>query len=82
LPLPLEVGRYHSLEVRPPAAEFDNALAVTAKTGDGVVMGLAHRSRPVFGIQFHPESVLTDAGEALLANFLAIASTGVGEDSR
>ena len=48
-------------------------LAVTARSDDGLVMALAHRSKPVFGVQFHPESVLTPEGERLLANFLGVA---------
>jgi anthranilate/para-aminobenzoate synthase component II len=48
-------------------------LAVTARTPDGLVMALAHRSKRVFGVQFHPESVLTPEGETLLANFLRLA---------
>lgn len=72
LPSPLDVGRYHSLEVLPPA-EGGSPLRVTATTADGLVMGLEHESRPVYGIQFHPESVLTERGEELLANFLRIA---------
>jgi len=49
---------------------------VTARSDDGYVMALAHRSRPVFGVQFHPESVLTPEGETLLANFFGIARRG------
>ncbi len=68
LPNPFEAGRYHSLAVREEGLPAD--LAVTARSEDGVVMALAHRSLPVFGVQFHPESVLTPEGEMLLANFL------------
>jgi len=71
LPSPLTVGRYHSLvveeETMPPE------LAVTARTADGTVMGLAHRRHPVVGVQFHPESILTRGGYELLANFLRLA---------
>ena len=70
LPSPFPAGRYHSLIVREDS--LPGELAVTARTEDGLVMGLAHRSRPVFGVQFHPESVLTPEGERLLANFLAM----------
>ena len=63
---PLVVGRYHSLVVDPDVPE---ALEVSAR-GGGVVMGLRHRELPAEGVQFHPESVLTDQGKALLANFL------------
>jgi anthranilate synthase/aminodeoxychorismate synthase-like glutamine amidotransferase len=65
---PFEAGRYHSLVVREDGLPED--LAVTARSEDGLVMALAHRSKPVFGVQFHPESVLTPQGERLLANFL------------
>ena len=69
---PFEAGRYHSLVVREKGLPPD--LAVTAKSDDGLVMGLAHRSRPAWGVQFHPESVLTPEGEKLLANFLAMGA--------
>jgi anthranilate synthase/aminodeoxychorismate synthase-like glutamine amidotransferase len=68
---PFEAGRYHSLVVREEGLPPE--LAVTARTPDGVVMALSHRSTPVFGVQFHPESVLTPEGETLLANFVALA---------
>jgi anthranilate synthase/aminodeoxychorismate synthase-like glutamine amidotransferase len=68
LPNPLEAGRYHSLAVREEGLPAE--LTVTARSEDGVVMALSHRSLPVFGVQFHPESVLTPEGENLLANFL------------
>jgi anthranilate synthase/aminodeoxychorismate synthase-like glutamine amidotransferase len=64
---PLQVGRYHSLIVD---ADLPDCLEVTA-TGGGVVMGIRHRELPAEGVQFHPESVLTDEGMDLLANFLA-----------
>jgi len=66
---PLQVGRYHSLIVD---ADVPDCLEVTA-TGAGVVMGIRHRELPAEGVQFHPESVLTDEGMDLLANFLAPA---------
>jgi anthranilate synthase/aminodeoxychorismate synthase-like glutamine amidotransferase len=71
LPNPLSVGRYHSLIVEESSLSGD--LEVTARTDDGVIMALAHRRRPVFGVQFHPESILTDGGYRLLANFLRLA---------
>ena len=73
LPDPLTVTRYHSLVVDPATIRPDGDLVVTARTADGVVMGLAHRTLPVYGVQFHPESVLTEAGHDLVANFLAMA---------
>ncbi len=68
LPQPFEAGRYHSLVVREEGLPPE--LVVTARSEDGLVMALAHRSKPVYGVQFHPESVLTPVGEKLLANFL------------
>ncbi|MDQ6893385.1 MAG: aminodeoxychorismate/anthranilate synthase component II [Acidobacteriota bacterium] len=68
---PFEAARYHSLVVREDTLPPE--IAVTARSADGLVMALAHRSRPVFGLQFHPESVLTLEGPAILANFLRLA---------
>lgn len=74
---PLTATRYHSLTV---AAEgIPDELEVTARTESGVVMGLAHRALPVQGVQFHPESVLTDGGHRLLANWLRGAGAEVDE---
>ncbi|OGX40990.1 MAG: anthranilate/aminodeoxychorismate synthase component II [Omnitrophica WOR_2 bacterium RIFCSPHIGHO2_02_FULL_68_15] len=70
LPNPFEATRYHSLVVKPET--FPDALAVTAKTDEGEIMGLRHKKLPVYGVQFHPESILTIAGKALLKNFLAL----------
>jgi anthranilate synthase component II len=69
LPNPVTATRYHSLVVD--RASVPESLAVTAESEDGLVMGLRHRDLPVEGVQFHPESILTEAGHALLANFLA-----------
>jgi anthranilate synthase/aminodeoxychorismate synthase-like glutamine amidotransferase len=66
LPSPLTVGRYHSLIV---SEELPDCLEISAR-GDGVVMGIRHRELPAEGVQFHPESVLTEHGMALLSNFL------------
>jgi anthranilate synthase/aminodeoxychorismate synthase-like glutamine amidotransferase len=71
LPSPFPAARYHSLVVRREGLPED--LSVTAVSDDGLIMGLAHRRLPVFGVQFHPESILTPDGERLLANFLRIA---------
>ncbi|WP_327088420.1 gamma-glutamyl-gamma-aminobutyrate hydrolase family protein [Nonomuraea sp. NBC_01738] len=68
LPTPVEMTRYHSLTVEP--ATVPAELEVTASTPDGVVMGLRHRTAPLEGIQFHPESVLSNHGHRLLANWL------------
>ena len=68
LPNPFVATRYHSLIVRPDG--LPECLTVSAWTDDGLVMGLRHRDAPVEGVQFHPESILTAAGKALLRNFL------------
>lgn len=77
LPAPLTVMRYHSLVVEPES--LPPTLRITAYNPTGLIMGLAHRTRPLFGVQFHPESIGTPEGRRLLANFLAIAPP---EDSR
>jgi anthranilate synthase component 2 len=71
LPNPFEATRYHSLAVA--RENLPARLVVTAETEDGEIMGMRLRDQPVFGVQFHPESILTRSGKALLANFLAIA---------
>ena len=71
LPNPLTATRYHSLVVA--RDSVPDVLEVTAESEDGLVMGLRHRDLPVEGVQFHPESILTDAGHELLRNFLASA---------
>ena len=73
LPQGFEATRYHSLTVEP--GSLPDSLRVTARSQSGVVMGLSHRTRPVHGVQFHPESIRTTAGHALLRNFLEIAGT-------
>ena len=75
LPNPITATRYHSLVVE--RESVPDALAVTAESEDGLVMGLRHRDLPVEGVQFHPESILTESGHALLRNFLA-ATAPVG----
>ncbi|MBA8880340.1 anthranilate synthase component II [Phyllobacterium myrsinacearum] len=70
LPSPFRAGRYHSLIVV--SDEGNASLAVTARSDKGEIMGLAHRKHPTFGVQFHPESVLTEYGHAMLGNFLRI----------
>jgi para-aminobenzoate synthetase component 2 len=73
LPSPLRVGRYHSLVVEIDRPE-ESPLVVTARSEDGEIMGLAHRSHPTWGVQFHPESVLTEGGLTMFANFLRLAA--------
>jgi para-aminobenzoate synthetase component 2 len=70
LPSPFTATRYHSLAVV--ADTVPAELAVTGTTGTGVVMALQHRELPLYGVQFHPESVLTEGGHRLLANWLAV----------
>jgi anthranilate synthase/aminodeoxychorismate synthase-like glutamine amidotransferase len=69
LPSPLEAGRYHSLAVAPET--LPEVLEVTARSPDGILMGVRHREHPVEGIQFHPESILTETGPRMLATWLA-----------
>jgi anthranilate/para-aminobenzoate synthase component II len=73
LPSPFSAIRYHSLCAAPEAVPV--ALEVTARTGSGVIMGLRHREYPVYGVQFHPESILTEHGKDLLRNFLRVEVT-------
>jgi anthranilate synthase component 2 len=72
LPDGFAATRYHSLST--PRETLPEVLEITAWTDDGEVMGFSHRARPVHGVQFHPESIATEHGHALLANFLALAS--------
>ena len=68
---PMQATRYHSLVVEP--ATFPETLAVTARTPEGEIMALAHKTLPVWGVQFHPESILTLDGKKLLQNFLEMS---------
>ncbi len=69
LPNPFEAGRYHSLVVK--RDTLPSSLALTAETDDGVIMGIRHKDYVVEGVQFHPESIMTDVGHDLLKNFLS-----------
>ena len=69
---PFQATRYHSLIVD--RATLPDALEVTAHTDDGLIMGLAHRTLPVHGVQFHPESIASENGHALMRNFLELAT--------
>jgi len=75
LPNPLPAMRYHSLIVDEPS--LPSELRVVARTADGIPMALEHATWPAFGVQFHPESILTEAGHLLLANFLRVAGIEV-----
>jgi anthranilate synthase/aminodeoxychorismate synthase-like glutamine amidotransferase len=80
LPNPFEATRYHSLLIERESIPAD--LRISAETAEGEVMGVRHRAHPVEGVQFHPESILTQPGKALLRNFLGLpapaAATGEG----
>jgi len=69
IPDPLVGGRYHSLAIE----KLPDELEITARTADGIIMGVKHRSTPIFGLQFHPESVLTPHGLKIVENFLKLA---------
>jgi anthranilate synthase component 2 len=71
IPSPFEATRYHSLIVE--RASLPECLSVTAETADGIVMGVAHTELPIFGVQFHPESIASEHGHKLLGNFLALS---------
>jgi anthranilate/para-aminobenzoate synthase component II len=72
LPKPFEAGRYHSLVVE--RNSIPTCLEIIAESDDGEIMALRHRDFPVYGVQFHPESVLTRDGKKILARFLALPS--------
>ncbi|QOZ23779.1 aminodeoxychorismate/anthranilate synthase component II [Bradyrhizobium sp. CCBAU 51753] len=74
LPSPLSVGRYHSLTVELDEPDMPY-LKVTARSNEGEIMALGHRHHPTYGVQFHPESVLSEQGDVLLKNFLRLADS-------
>jgi anthranilate synthase component 2 len=71
LPSPFKATRYHSLAIK--RETWPASLNVDAETADGEVMGLSHKSRPVFGVQFHPESIASEHGHAIVGNFVMAA---------
>jgi len=75
LPQPFEATRYHSLVIEP--SSCPDVLEVTARTADGEIMGVRHRTLPVEGVQFHPESILTKPGMQLLKNFVDRCAAGI-----
>ena len=74
LPSPFAAMRYHSLAIAPDT--LPRCLAVTARTEDGTIMGIRHRDRPLAGVQFHPESILTGGGEMVIRNWLGMKMRG------
>lgn len=78
LPDPLTVTRYHSLVIAPDS--MPDCLDIAAQTDDGIIMAVKHKSRPVYGVQFHPESIATAHGHNLLGNFLQTAGMNVAAD--
>ncbi|HVK81809.1 MAG TPA: aminodeoxychorismate/anthranilate synthase component II [Verrucomicrobiae bacterium] len=72
LPSPFRATRYHSLAVK--RETFPADFTIDAETADGEVMGMSHKTRPLFGVQFHPESIASEHGHAMIANFLAAAN--------
>ncbi len=77
---PFSATRYHSLTIAPESMPAE--LKVTAESDDGVIMGVRHRSHPVFGVQFHPESIASEHGHRILRNFLEIAADFNGAGRR
>lgn len=71
LPSPFKATRYHSLAVK--RDPFPSILSIDAETADGEVMGMSHKTRPLYGVQFHPESIASEHGHAIVGNFLAAA---------
>lgn len=69
-PSPLQVTRYHSLVIDP--ATIPAELEITAQTSDGIIMGVKHEKKPIHGVQFHPESIETEHGHAMLKNFVEL----------
>ena len=82
LPNPFKAARYHSLAVEPQAAALRGELTITARTRDQIVMGLSHRRHPLHGVQFQPESFLTDSGYRLIENFLSLGPMETACDHR
>lgn len=77
LPSPFRATRYHSLVVE----DLPETLIPTARTADGLIMGLAHRDLPIWGVQFHPESIASEHGHDLLRNFLSLAGAHAGRNA-
>ncbi|HEX3018732.1 MAG TPA: aminodeoxychorismate/anthranilate synthase component II [Chitinispirillaceae bacterium] len=71
LPVPFTATRYHSLIIE--RSTIPDCLEITAETDDGLIMAVSHKEYPIYGVQFHPESILTEGGKIILSNFLEIA---------
>jgi len=83
VPSPIVATRYHSLVVdNASAAQFESALAINAWSEDGLIMGLRHRRLPIHGVQFHPESIASEKGHAILENFLRICAEHSGQGAK
>ena len=78
LPDPFTATRYHSLTILPETVPAE--LEVTARTRSGVIMGVRHTELPIHGVQFHPESILTEGGHRMLANWLAVCGAAPDEN--
>jgi len=74
LPSPFEATRYHSLVIK--LESLPDCLIANGRTADGCIVGVRHESRPIFGVQFHPESIASEYGHKLLGNFLSLATDG------
>ncbi len=70
VPSPFKATRYHSLIIQRDTCP--DVLEITAETEDGIIMGVAHREYPIWGVQFHPESILTESGKGIIANFMSL----------
>lgn len=82
LPSPFRAARYHSLAVKPAIRALQGQLTVTARTLDQTIMGISHRRFPLHGVQFHPESFMTEHGTDLVDNFLQLGPLGLGLQTR
>ncbi len=82
MPSPFAAARYHSLAVQPAPAALAQSLMITGQTADGTIMGLSHRHQPLHGVQFHPESFMTEHGFVLIENFLRLGPLKTSLDRR
>lgn len=80
IPSPFKAARYHSLAAEPLAEALEESLTITARSPEGIIMGLSHRRHPLHGVQFHPESFLTEHGFRLVENFLKLGDLEIEEE--